>query len=61
MGNHTVEMRTDEVFHQKLNYIHENPCLSADRQGCTKAEIWLYSSARNYASLSSVLEIIYDR
>jgi REP element-mobilizing transposase RayT len=57
-GNHTVEIWTDEVFHQKLNYIHENPVVSGF---VTKAEDWLYSSARNYASLSSVLEIIYDR
>jgi REP element-mobilizing transposase RayT len=56
-GNHTVEIWSDEVFHQKLNYIHENPVSSGF---VAKAEDWLYSSARNYANLPSVLDIMYD-
>ncbi len=57
-GNHTVEIWTDEVFYQKLNYIHMNPVVS----GFTcKAEDWLYSSARNYANLPSVLDIEFDK
>ena len=56
-GNHPVEIWSDEVFYQKLNYLHENPVVSGF---VVKAEDWLYSSARNYASLSSVLEIKYD-
>jgi putative transposase len=57
-GNHTVEIWSDEVFYQKLDYIHGNPVVSGF---VAKAEDWLYSSARNYANLSSVLEIMYDK
>jgi REP element-mobilizing transposase RayT len=57
-GNHTVEIWTDEVFYQKLNYIHENPVVSGF---VAKAEDWLYSSARNFANLPAVLEIVYDK
>jgi hypothetical protein len=39
----------------KINYIHENPV----RAGIVeKAEDYLYSSARNYAGLDGVLDVI---
>jgi len=39
----------------KINYIHENPV----RAGIVeKSEDYLYSSARNYAGLDGVLEVI---
>jgi REP element-mobilizing transposase RayT len=49
------ELFTDHVFEQKLNYIHENP---------VRAEIveephhYLYSSARNYAGMPGLLDVI---
>jgi len=53
--NHAEIIYSNKFIEQKLEYIHENPV----RAGIVeKAEDYLYSSARNYADLSSVLEII---
>ena len=50
----SIELSTENVFQQKLNYIHENPV----RAGLVDyAENYLYSSARNYSKLSSMLKI----
>jgi putative transposase len=54
--NHPIEIYTSHVFHQKLNYIHDNPVTSGF---VSLPEDWLYSSARNYANMYSVLEIEY--
>lgn len=52
--NHTIELYTNSVIDQKINYIHMNPV----RAGIVeKAEDYIYSSARNYAELDYVLEI----
>jgi hypothetical protein len=42
------------MIDQRINYIHENPVKAGI---VTVAEDYLYSSARNYAGLSSVIEI----
>lgn len=38
-GNHSIELFTDEVFYQKMNYIHLNPVASgllhSRKNGCT--------------------------
>jgi hypothetical protein len=53
--NHAEIIYSNKFIEQKINYIHENPV----RAGIVeKAEDYLYSSARNYADLSSVLEIV---
>ncbi|MCK5740175.1 hypothetical protein KAH55_13385 [bacterium] len=40
-----IYFTTDNVCHQKLAYMHQNPV----RKGfVSKPEDWLYSSARNY-------------
>ncbi len=57
-GSHTVEIWSDKVFYEKLEYIHMNPVVSGF---VSKPEDWLYSSARNYANLPSVLDIHFDR
>jgi len=45
---------TTEMIDARINYIHENPV----RTGLVaRAEEYLYSSARNYASLSGIIEI----
>jgi len=42
------------MINERINYIHQNPV----RTGLVvRAEDYLYSSARNYAGLSNVLEI----
>ena len=52
--SHPVELPTNEMIDQRINYIHQNPV----RSGLVaRDEDYLYSSARNYAGLSNVLEI----
>jgi len=52
--SHPIELITTEMIDQRINYIHENPV----RTGLVaKAEDYLYSSAGNYAGLSSIIEI----
>jgi REP element-mobilizing transposase RayT len=53
--NHPVELSNNEIIMQKLNYIHQNPV----RAGIVeKPEDYLLSSARNYADMEGVLDII---
>ena len=52
--NHPVELWSDEVFYQKLNYIHMNPVVSGF---VSEPEHWLYSSARNHAGLPGFVEL----
>ncbi|NDV46512.1 transposase [Paludibacter sp. 221] len=53
--NHAEIIYEDKFLLQKVNYIHENPV----RAGIVeKAEDYLYSSARNYAGLSTCLDVI---
>ena len=52
--NHPIEMDSTALIEERINYIHENPV----RTGIVaNAEDYLFSSARNYAGLSSLLEI----
>jgi hypothetical protein len=52
--NHAIELFTTAFTNQKLDYIHNNPV----RAGIVEnPEDYLYSSARNYARLKSVIEI----
>jgi REP element-mobilizing transposase RayT len=53
--NHAEIIYSNKFIDQKINYIHENPV----RAGIVeRAEDYLYSSAKNYAGLQGVLEII---
>lgn len=52
--SHPIEISSTELLEQRINYIHENPV----RTGIlARAEDYLYSSARNYAGLSAVIDI----
>jgi len=52
--NHAVELSTNSMIDTSLNYIHENPV----RAGIVaEAEDYLYSIARNYAEMESLIEI----
>ena len=53
-GYHAEEISSNAFIYQKLNYIHKNPV--KDRV-VEKPEDYLFSSARNYAELDSLLEI----
>lgn len=52
--NHPEEIYSNSFIEQKIDYIHNNPVRS---RIVAKAEDYLYSSARNYAEMDSVLEI----
>src|SRR5205085_1677868 len=52
--NHAIELYTERVTWQKLNYIHRNPVVD---KIVYREEDYLYSSARNYYNLPNVLEI----
>jgi putative transposase len=52
--NHPIELWSDEVFYQKLNYIHLNPVASGF---VSQPEEWLYSSARDYAGLPGFVKL----
>jgi hypothetical protein len=53
-GYHAEEVFSNKFIYQKLNYIHENPVKD---KVVEKAEDYLFSSARNYAGLDSLLNI----
>ena len=53
-GSHPQQIDRDEVLWQKIEYIHNNPL----RRGYVNDPThWQYSSARNYAQLSSLIEV----
>ncbi len=54
-GYHPEEISSNKFLYQKLNYIHNNPI---EKGLVMVAEDYLYSSARNYAELDALLEII---
>lgn len=47
-GYHPIGLYTEPFLKQKLDYLHENPVRKAY---VSTPEEWVYSSARNYASL----------
>ncbi|MCX7545001.1 hypothetical protein [Marinicella gelatinilytica] len=51
---HPQLIETETVLKQKIAYIHQNP---VKRGYVDKAEHWSYSSARNYAGQSGLIEI----
>ena len=52
--NHAVELIDNTMIDSRVYYIHQNPV----RAGIVKnEENYIYSSASNYASLESILEI----
>ena len=52
--SHPIELYNNKMINDRINYIHQNPV----RTGLVAAaEDYLFSSARNYAGLSSVIEI----
>ncbi|MCP4177065.1 MAG: transposase, partial [bacterium] len=52
--NHAVYLYSDKFIKERLNYIHQNPVRSGIVEN---PEDFIYSSARNYASLESVIDI----
>jgi putative transposase len=54
-GNHAIEIYSEEVTWQKIEYIHNNP---VEEGIVSTAEDYLMSSARNYAGLENLLPVI---
>ncbi|WP_158992271.1 transposase [Mucilaginibacter sp. L196] len=52
--NHPIELSDIKILHQKLDYIHNNPVTAGILE---KPKDYLYSSARNYYSLPSLIDI----
>ncbi len=53
-GCHPIQLHNNEMIDQRINYVHENPVRAMIVE---KAEDYLFSSARNYASLGGVIEV----
>ena len=53
-GNHPMMLFNNKIIWQKLNYIHNNPVKAGI---VLKAEDYMFSSARNYAELSSFIDV----
>ena len=55
--NKPIELWTDKVIQQKIEYIHNNPVQSGF---VTEPIDWKYSSARNYQDDHTILKIDSD-
>ena len=53
-GNHPIELWSNAVIDQKLDYIHNNPVTAG---WVDEPEHYLYSSARDYAGIKGILNI----
>ena len=53
---HPVELSTNQLIDQKLEYLHHNPVKAGF---IDEPEHWLYSSARDYAGGRGLLEVYY--
>ena len=56
-GNHAEIIYSPKFFYNKLNYIHQNP---VKQMIVAREEDYLFSSARNYADLDSLLDVIVE-
>ena len=56
-GYDCLELFSPEVYEQKLNYIHNNPVTA---EIVDEPHEYLYSSAKNYADLPGLLDVIVD-
>ncbi len=54
--NQPIELNTNDLMQQKLDYIHNNPVASGFVEN---PEEWLFSSARDYAGRNGLLEICF--
>jgi len=54
-GNHPVELYSAKFTLEKLDYIHNNP---VEEMLVAKPWEYMFSSARNYAAMDSILDVI---
>ncbi len=55
-NNHPIELRNPAIFHQKLQYIHDNPVVAGFVE---REEDYLYSSARDFHGRKGLIELSY--
>jgi len=53
--NQPIELNTNEMLDQKLDYLHDNPVVSGF---VNEPEHWRYSSAMDYAGGKGLLEVV---
>jgi putative transposase len=54
-GSHPKQISSDEMMLQKLEYVHNNPV----KRGYVDEPVhWRYSSARNYAGMPGLVEVV---
>jgi putative transposase len=53
-GSHPIELWSNEVIDQKLDYLHNNPVTAG---WVDEPQHYLYSSARDYADIKGLLDI----
>ncbi|MBL8850415.1 MAG: transposase [Planctomycetaceae bacterium] len=56
-GSQPKQIRTDRMMWQKLDYMHRNP---VERGYVDDPVHWRYSSARNYARLPGLIDVVTD-
>jgi putative transposase len=54
--NQPIELRNAEIFHQKLQYVHDNP---VEAGFVEKEEDYWYSSARDFYGKKGLIELSY--
>ena len=57
-NNHPIEIWSDQIFEQKVDYIHANP---VEAGVVEYAEDWIWSSAIDYSGGKGLLELSWDR
>ena len=55
--NKPLEIKSQEMFDKKLDYIHQNPVQAGF---VTKEEDWKYSSARDFCGMKGLIELNYS-
>lgn len=53
--NHPIELISNKMIDQKLNYLHLNPVKAGFVE---KPEDWLHSSARDYCGGKGLLDVV---
>ncbi len=55
--NKPLEITGQEMFNEKLQYIHQNPMKATF---VTREEDWKYSSARDFCGMKGLVELSYS-
>lgn len=55
-NNHPIELSSNEMIDQRLNYVHYNP---VEAGFVFKPEGWVWSSARQYAGENGDIDLDY--